>query len=160
MSLSTTPEKKPGLQLRDLLKSNLLKFSGTSKVKATVQAGEPLFNQKDIYKTVNPIARLARMVLVDRSITKNELLDLHNEYERNEGKHPKDINTSRNNLFRTLDKPRMTVKIFERLLTFLGFRILDVAYTLQDIDTGEIKEYRLSDSYKMEMEMENEHKFK
>ncbi len=44
----------------------------------------------------------------------------------------------------TSEKPRMTVGQLEKILTNLGFQIVDLAYTLKNPTTGEISTYSLS----------------
>lgn len=107
--------------------------------------GEPVFEGKELTETSNPIARLLRLIFLDKNITEKMLHDAHFESERATGKLLRDINTSRNNMLKALSKERMTVQQFERILDVLKLRILDLSYTIQDVNTGEIKTYSLSD---------------
>lgn len=107
--------------------------------------GEPVFEVKDLIETSNPIARLLRLIFLDKNITDKMLNEAHGESERATGKLLRDINTSRNNMLKALSKERMTVQQFERILDVLKLRILDLSYTIQDVNTGEIKMYSLSD---------------
>ncbi len=107
--------------------------------------GEPIFEINDLTTTVNPIARLLRFIFLDKNITTNVLHDAHFESERATGKLLRDINTSRNNMIKALGKERMTVQQFERILDVLKLQILDLSYTIQDTNTGEVKVYSLSD---------------
>lgn len=102
------------------------------------------FLQNDIFKTNNPIARLCRFIFVDKQITDVELYEAHDRNGRALQKIPRDINTDKGNLKKALEKPRMTVGQLEKILTILGFQIVDLAYTLKNPTTGEISTYSLS----------------
>lgn len=128
----------------------------TTRTRVIVKSGKLIFRVSDILKTVNPIAKLLRMIFVDRRITDDQLNAAHFEFERREGKLSRDINTSRNNAKKMLAKDRVTVQQFEKMLTILNLRIVDMGYTLQDLETGEVKEYKISDIEKFLAEHQNE----
>lgn len=115
-------------------------------IKVHVKQGNPIFNIKDICSTINPIARLARMFLVDNDITDDEFDQRHREYCEAQGMFPNMINTDKNNQKKAILKNRMSVTTFEKLADILGYKIVDVSYTLQDSTTGEIKIYKTSET--------------
>lgn len=138
-------KQRPSLGIKDIFSKRLEDASIGTKTRVVVNTGTKIFSVHDIAKTVNPIARLIRTIFVDKKITKEEFAEQHHRFLAMEGKFSRDRNTDRNNLYKALDKPCMTVKIFERILTFLGFRIIDISYTILDTKTGEVKEYRTSE---------------
>lgn len=109
-----------------------------------IKKGNPFFTKDDIFKTNNPIARLCRFIFVDKQITDVELYEAHDRNGRALQKIPRDINTDKGNLKKALEKPRMTVNQLEKILTILGFQIVDLAYTLKNPTTGEISTYSLT----------------
>ena len=115
-------------------------------IKVHVKQGKSIFNIKDICSTINPIARLARMFLVDNDITDDEFDQKHREYCESQGMFPNMINTDKNNQKKAILKNRMSVTTFEKLADILGYRILDISYTLQNSTTGEIKTYKISET--------------
>lgn len=115
------------------------------KTKIKTKSGKPLFKILDIIKTINPMAKLVRMIFIDKGITDDEFKTLHHDYEISNGRLYREIGTIHNNLRRTLLKPTLTVESFEKTLPILGWKIVDMGYTLQDTRTGEIKEYKISD---------------
>lgn len=115
------------------------------KTKVSTKSGKQIYNYRNIFQTMNPIAKLLRMLFVDRELTDEELDAYHEYSERRKGKYPRDINTDRNNMKKALFRERMSVQQFEKILTILDLSILDMSYTLQDLRTGEIREYKLSD---------------
>ena len=127
------------------LKDRLAASGSKIKTKVSTKSGKQLYNFRNILQTMNPVAKLLRMIFVDREVT-NEELDAYHEYaEKSKGKYPRDINTDRNNMKKALVRERMSVQQFEKILTILDLSILDMSYTLQDLRTGEIREYKLSD---------------
>ena len=129
-----------------LFKKKLSTLDKEVPIKVHVKQGNPLFTIKDICATINPIARLARMFSVDNEVTDQELEQRHKEYCDAQGMFPNMSNTDRNNLKRAILKNRMSVMVFEKFADILGYRIVDVAYTLQNTVTGEIKIYKTSET--------------
>lgn len=111
-----------------------------------VLSGEPIFEPQDIGKVINPIAKIVRMLFVDEDITKEEFHARHTEFCLRGGRLKKDINTDRNNLVRTLKRPRVTVLAFEKALAVLGLKIVDTSYTIQNTRTGTITTYKYSEA--------------
>ena len=115
-------------------------------IKVHVKQGDPIFTPKDICTTINPIARLARMFIVDNDVTTDEFDQCHSEYCKAQGMFPNMINTDKNNQKKAILKNRMSVTTFEKLTDILGFKIINLTYTLQDCKTGEIKNYSIADT--------------
>ena len=116
-----------------------------TRTKLVVSTGTPIYTVKDILCALNPIAKLIRMIFIDNVITHEEFDSAYKTTGMMEGKLPKDIATVKNNALKALVKDRISVTQFEKILQILGFKILNINYTLQNIKTGEIKEYKLSD---------------
>lgn len=127
-----------------LLRMTSLKSSNT-KTKIKTKTGKPLFKILDIIDTINPMAKLVRMIFIDKGITDDEFKTMHHDYEISNGRLYREIGTIHNNLRRTLQKRTLTVESFEKTLPILGWKIVDMGYTLQDTRTGEVKEYKISD---------------
>lgn len=139
-------EEKPSLKNMFLQRSaqriQRTKINTTPVIQ--IKKGNPFFTKNDIFKTNNPIARLCRFIFVDKQITDIELYEAHDRNGRALQKIPRDINTDKGNLKKALEKPRMTVGQLEKILTILGFQIVDLAYTLKNPTTGEVSTYSLS----------------
>lgn len=133
------------LDMRKELEQRLAEEASAVRASLLVHDGKPIFRPESLLETVNPIARLVRLIFLDQNITEEYFREVHSEIERAEGKLPKDVNTIRNNLLKALSKERMSVPQFERILTILGFNILDITYALLDSRTGEVRSYSLSD---------------
>ena len=139
---------KDDISYETLFKSTQKEY--TDKLSSTtglvIKSGIPLFKADEILKTPNPVARLLRMVCVDKVITLPELQDAHTQYGIvYEGKHLTATNTDRNNHRRALLRDRVTVDLFEKFLIVMGLKVVDLAYTLEDIRTGETKTYQISE---------------
>ena len=132
-------------QAAQALQERLAVSKNKLKTKVSTKSGTQIYNYRNIFQTMNPVAKLLRMIFVDREITDEELDAYHEYSERRKGKYPRDINTDRNNMKKALIRERMSVQQFEKILTILDLSILDMSYTLQDLRTGEIREYKLSD---------------
>ena len=140
-----TPSLGSASERASALESRLAMAGAKLKTKVSTKSGKPIYNFRNILQTINPIAKLLRMIFVDRDVTNEELDAYHELAEKSKGKYPRDINTDRNNMKKALVRERMSVQQFEKILTILDLLILDMSYTLQDLRTGEIREYKLSD---------------
>lgn len=131
---------------RELLKQKADAVMVKVRERHTPRSGEKLFTAGEVMETLNPIARLFRMICVVNGITDDDLFDKHREYCEKISMLPTAINTDKHNLRKALAKPGMTINIMTKLLEILGFNVIDISYTLLNTKTGEIKKYSFSDT--------------
>ena len=63
---------------------------------------------------------------------------------------PLAINTDKNNLRKAIERPAMTIKVMSKLLDIMGYRVVDIAYTIVNDATGERETFAYSDTEKPE----------
>lgn len=132
---------------KEILQNKYQEFTNNNQdlpVIVRVKKGYQLFSVSDVLNTINPIAKLLRLLFVNKRITDQEFHDAHRAYCEEGGLSSTDINTDRNNQRKSLLKPRMTVDQFEKILQILGLRITDISFDVFDPTTGRTEEYRLS----------------
>lgn len=121
-------------------------FAQQTRINRATRRGQCLFTLDDVRNTSNPIAKIFKYICIDRGITEEIFSEAHRKYFEMVGTLPTQINTDKHNLLRTIQKPTLTVKVLEKILTVLDFDIRDISYTLYHNPTGVIKTYRVSDA--------------
>lgn len=134
------------LDFKELLKMKTQAASKSLRFRTTAKKGECMFTMRDVMSTLNPIARLFKLMCVKMHITEDDLFERHKEYCDKYGYLPTATNTDKHNLRKALAKPCMTVNVMAKLLDILNFSIIDISYTVRDRSTGEVVTYKYSDT--------------
>ena len=142
-----TPTQKISL-LQQLFSQRIVANKGTLPSTIECKEGTPLYKISDICRTINPVAKILRMIFVDRNVTYEELFSKHKRKCELEGMIPRQLNTNKGNIKKVLVKNRMSMKQFEKLLLILDLKIENVSFTIKDSKTGTLKTYSLSDTAK------------
>ncbi len=137
------------LDFKKILEAKAQVVKAQARSRAVARKGECLFTEKDTMDTLNPIARIFRLICRNTHVTEDDLFDKHRLYCSQLGFPPTQINTDKHNLRKALIKPCMTISVIEKLLTILGYNILDVSFKIQDQVSGEISTYSYSDAEKV-----------
>ena len=144
--MSDSLGKERRFNFRELLKTRAEEVMVKVRERHVPTNGEQLFTAGEVMETLNPIARLFRMICVVNNITDEDLFERHREYCERITMMPTAINTDKHNLRKALAKPGMTINIMTKLLDILGYNVIDISYTLMDTKTGDIKKYSFSDT--------------
>ena len=145
MSEEATRHYRP--DFRELLKIKIDQAQKHNRFKSLAKKGECMFTLKEAMDTLNPIARLFKMICIKKHVTEDELFDKHKLYcEEKLGIMPTQTNTDKHNLRKALAKPSMTVNVMAKLLEILGYNIVDISYTIMDKETGKIEEFKYTDT--------------
>ena len=144
--------KTSRIDFKELLKKRAFSVMTQVRQRKVVHTGEPLFTAGEVMNTLNPIARLFRMICVLDHITTDDLFDRHKEYCERISMMPTAINTDKHNLRKALAKPCMTIGVMTKLLDILGYNLVDISYTLLNTKNGEVTTFSYSDTEKKEFQ--------
>jgi hypothetical protein len=144
-----TPKLSDRARFAAMFAASANKFENKVNAPITkVATGKPIFYPEDIATVINPIAKLIRMIFVDKGITEEELKERYNRYYAKQGWHPRAVSTPMHNNLKTIRKTKVTISAFEQVIAALNFHITDIAFTLRDPETGEETTYKYSDAIK------------
>ena len=144
--------KTSRIDFKELLKKRATSVMSQVRQRKIVHTGEPLFTAGEVMNTLNPIARLFRMICVLNHVTTDDLFDKHKEYCERISMMPTAINTDKHNLRKALAKPCMTIGVMTKLLDILGYNLVDISYTLLNTKNGEVTTFSYSDTEKEEFQ--------
>ena len=71
--------KTSRIDFKELLKKRATSVMSQVRQRKIVHTGEPLFTAGEVMNTLNPIARLFRMICVLNHVTTDDLFDKHKE---------------------------------------------------------------------------------
>ena len=148
-SMASTPKSvqtSTRTNFKDMLISGLANMTKhiTRNRKRDESLAKCLFTSKDVVDTLNPLARFFRMMCVDDNISKEMFFDMHKAHLEQLGLTPNLINIDKHNLIKALVKPSITMDVLSKTTEILGYRVLDMTYTVLDTHTGEVKTYSIN----------------
>ena len=109
-----------------------------------------MFDQRAIGRTKNPLAKLFRLIMYKLRFTPDDYKAKAISYGAKIGKTGAEMTTTLSNARKAIYGENLTIMQLERNLMFADYDILDLSVTIQNRETGEIGEYRLSDIGKLQ----------
>lgn len=146
-------DRRPSIQL-SACGSELVKGICTSKPK--VPDDKLMFTKSDINKTKNPLAKLFRLIMYKLRITPDDYRASAIAYGRSLGKTGAEMTTPLSNARKAIFAENLSTMQLERNLLYANWDIIDIGLTIQNHETGEILEFKLSDIPKLKYDQGTE----
>lgn len=142
LNFAQTREMRPSQRIA-MHGSELLK--GIVTERPMVPEDKLMFDRKSISKTKNPLAKLFRLIMYKLRMTPDDYRAKAVAYGSTLGKTGAEMTTALSNARKAIYGENLTIMQLERNLLFADYDILDLAVTIQNHETGEISQYKLSD---------------
>lgn len=112
----------------------------------SIVTGEPVFNEKDLDRTMHPLVLILRKIFIDQNVTKEDFAAKHRALCEAAGFVSKDIAGKRNNLLNALKRDDSITwsKFYEMLFIIMRYSLEDMSIKVKS-PSGQFYEFRLSD---------------
>lgn len=113
------------------------------------KSGDPIFDVNSLRETAQPLAQLARLIMIKYGVSLDSLKDSHRKMAMRTFMPTNTMSHDFNNTKRSSTSVKLTWDALEKFLIVMGLDITDISITTKNRETGEIETWSRSEVYEL-----------